>query len=375
MWSYLLYAYAAGCVYLFVRGWQSLEISGRWRVWFAVIFWAAASSFTVVRMRLVSGALYDACHTFGYIALAAVLYGFLILLAIDVLRIAGWAGNIRPGFIYRNYRRSKAILFGAVCAALAIVLVAGYCNAHRPRVTRLTIPIDKKAGQIASLRVAMVSDVHLGNIHGRRTLARMINAINGQRPDIVLLVGDMFDGNPEPVIKNGAGAEFSRLQPRYGVYFVNGNHERIRDGEERNTAVAYLASHGVRPLLDTAVLIDGSVCIAGRKDRSSRSRKTIPELLKDVDMQLPVILLDHQPHSLEEAEQAGIDLQLSGHTHRGQLWPLNYITGKVYEQDWGFLQKGKSHFYISCGVGTWGPPIRTSGHSEVVIIDLEFNGL
>jgi predicted MPP superfamily phosphohydrolase len=89
-------------------------------------------------------------------------------------------------------------------------------------------------------------------------------------------------------------------------------------------------------------------------------------------MQLPVILLDHQPYHLKEAEQAGVDLQLSGHTHHGQLFPLHYITRKIYEKDWGFLQKGKTVFYISCGTGTWGPPVRTAGYSEVVIVDLEF---
>ncbi len=166
--------------------------------------------------------------------------------------------------------------------------------------------------------------------------------------------------------------EFNHLKPKYGVCFVNGNHERIRGEEKSNIAIDYLASHGVQPLLDTTVLIDGSFYIAGRKDRSSRSRKTIPELLEGIDKQLPVILLDHQPYNLKEAEQAGIDLQLSGHTHHGQMWPLSYITSETYEQDWGFLQKGKSYFYISCGVGTWGPPIRTAGYSEVVVIDLKF---
>ncbi len=375
MWSYLLYAYVAGCIYLFVRGWQSLEISKRWRVCFAMIFCLIASSFVFVRTKLVTGALYDACYSFGYIMLVVVLYASLILFIIDILRIIGWAGNIRTCFIYGNYQRSKSILFGAVCLLLTVIIVWGYWNAHNPRVTYLTVPIDKKAGQLTSLRIAMVSDVHLGNIHGRGTLDRMINTINEQHPDIVLLAGDMFDGNPEIVIKNKLGMVFSRLKSKYGIYFVNGNHERIRGGEESNTAIDYLASHGIQPLLDTLALIDGSFYIVGRKDRSSRSRKTIPELLKDTDRQLPVILLDHQPYNLKEAEQSGIDLQLSGHTHHGQIWPLNYITGETYEEDWGFLQKGKSHFYISCGVGTWGPPIRTSGYSEVVIIDLEFNDL
>jgi predicted MPP superfamily phosphohydrolase len=370
MWSYLLYAYVAGCIYLLVRGWQALEISTRGRVCFVVISVVIASSFVLLRTRQMSGVWYD---TVGYIVLAAVLYGSLLLLAVDVLRLAGWACRIRPDFIYRNYRRSKAVLFGAVCTLLAAILLYGYCNSHFPRVTRLTVPVDKTAGSLSSLRIAVASDVHLGNVYGRKTLERMIDTINAQHPDIVLLPGDIFDGNPETVIKNGWGTEFDRLKTKYGVYFVNGNHERLRDGEEKTPAIDYLTSHGVRPLLDTVVLIDGSFYVAGRKDRSSRSRKTMPELLTETDSRLPVILLDHQPYNLEEAEQAGVDLQVSGHTHRGQMWPLNYITANIFEQDWGFLQKGKSNFYISCGVGTWGPPIRTSGYSEIVVIDMEFN--
>ena len=151
------------------------------------------------------------------------------------------------------------------------------------------------------------------------------------------------------------------------MYFVNGNHER-----SRTNAFNYLSLQGIRPLLDTVVCIDNSFYVAGRIDRSTRMRKTIPELLTGIDRQLPVILLDHQPLNLEEAEQSGIDLQLSGHTHHGQMFPLNYIIANMYEKDWGFLQKGKTNFYISCGAGTWGPPIRTAGYSEVVIIDLEF---
>jgi predicted MPP superfamily phosphohydrolase len=204
-------------------------------------------------------------------------------------------------------------------------------------------------------------------------LTRIVKTINDQRPDIIMLVGDIFDGDPETVVKNELETEFRGLKSKYGVYFVNGNHERIRDGEEKNTAIDYLTSHGIQPLLDTTVLIDGSFYIVGRKDLSSRSRKTIYELLNETDRRLPIIMLDHQPYDLKEAEQASVDLQLSGHTHHGQIWPLNNITGKIYEQDWGFLRKGESNFYISCGVGTWGPPIRTSGYSEVVVINLKFN--
>jgi predicted MPP superfamily phosphohydrolase len=371
MWNLLIYANAAGSLYILVRGWQALEILGRKRIWFAAMLLVAALSFAAVRMRIVSGALYDVCYVVGYLWLVVVLYGFLILFIIDTLRIIARIGNIKPVFIYRNYPRSKAIMFGAVCLALSAVLTTGYFNSFRPRATHVTIPIEKQAGHLTTLRVALVSDIHLGQVYGRKALARIVKTINKHHPDMVVLVGDIFDGNLEPVIKNDMGAEFTRLQAPYGAYFANGNHERY-GGERGQIAVDYLVSHGIKPLLDTVVLIDSSFYLAGRIDRSSRTRKPVSELLQDIDSRLPVILLDHQPYNLEEAEQAGVDLQLSGHTHHGQLFPLNYITGKIYEQDWGFLQKGTTKYYISCGAGTWGPPVRTTGYPEVVIVEVAF---
>ncbi|MDR1156175.1 MAG: metallophosphoesterase [Bacteroidales bacterium] len=375
----VLCIYAVGNLYLFVRGWQALEIIGRQRVWFAVAFWIAALSFIVsqmLAMKGVAGRWLDASFVVGSFWIAVMLHGFLLLLFIDILRMIGWAGDIRPDFIYRNYPLSKAVIFGSVCLISAVILCFGYRNAHRPKVTHLEIPVDKSAGQLTGLRVVMASDIHLGRINGRKQLARVVDVMNGQRPDLVLLVGDTFDGAPDPVIGKNMGVEFDRLQSVYGVYAVSGNHEYIGTREKRDavdTAFGYLASHGVQPLQDSVVLMDGSFYVVGRKDRSADARKAIPELLHDVDLQLPVIMLDHQPYHLDRVAHAGIDLQLSGHTHHGQMWPMNYVTRKIYEQDWGFLQKGKSNFYISCGVGTWGPPIRTAGYSEIVVIDLKFN--
>jgi len=375
----VLCVYTVGNTYLFVRGWQSLEIFGRYRMWFAVIFWMVALLyfvFPLLSMKGVSGALYDALFVIGSNWIAVMLYGFLILFAIDILRIVGWIGNIKPDFIYHNYLLSKAIIFGAVCITMTVILAMGYNNAQRLRTTHREIPIEKSAGQLTELRVVMVSDIHMGHINGRKFLARVVDAINEQQPDLVLIAGDAFDMSPEPVIKQDMGIEFERLQSKYGVYMVSGNHEYIGIRADRNaihTTFSYMASHGVQPLQDSVVLIDSSFYVAGRKDRSDRSRKTIPELLHGIDPQLPIIMADHQPYQLDEVEQAGVDLQLSGHTHHGQMWPLNYIVSKMYEQDWGFLQKGKSNFYVSCGVGTWGPPIRTAGYSEVVVIDLKFN--
>jgi len=370
--------YLIGNIYLFVRGWQSLEIIGCRRIWFAAIFWIAALSFIVpmmLRMKGVSGALFDVLFVVGSFWIAVLLYGFLFLLVIDILRIIAWTGHIKPDFIHHHYPLSKLIIFGLFCIVITAILGVGYHRAHHPQVTRVEMKVDKKAGQMTALRVVMASDIHLGQITGRSYLARIVDVINRQNPDLVLFAGDTFDGSPAQIIKKNMGVEFSRLHTKYGAFAVSGNHEYIGERETRNAvsiAFDYINSHGVKPLQDSIILIDSSFYLAGRKDRMDSMRKTLPELLAGIDRQLPVIMLEHQPFHFHEVEQAGVDLHLSGHTHHGQLWPLNYITSKIYEQDWGFLHKGQSKFYVSCGAGTWGPPIRTAGYSEVVVIDIEF---
>ena len=376
--SIVLIIYTFCNIYLYIRGYQALEIMGRRRIWFSALFWITALSFIatqVLRMKNFSGVLFDAVSIVGSLWIAIMLYGFIIAMSVDILRLVAWIFNIRFDFKHIDYNSIKAITFGTVCIALSAILIFGYNNALRPRTTHLEIPIDKHAGKLRQLRVAMVSDIHLGYIIGAKELARIVDVINGQRPDIVVLVGDVFDSSSEPVIAKDMGAAFSRLQTKYGAYIAVGNHEYIGERAKRNAmteGLNYLSSRGVQPLLDSVVLIDDSFYLAARKDLMSGARKTIPELLQGINKNLPVILLDHQPFLLNEAEEAEVDLQLSGHTHHGQMWPLNYITGKLFEQDWGFLQKGKSNFYVSCGAGTWGPPIRTAGYSEVVVIDLMF---
>ena len=315
--SGIIYAFLVGCIYLFIRGWQSLEIFGRKRVWFAVGFWCIILTFLaafVLRRRGIMSDLFEVFFFVGYYTCVVLtLYGFLMLLVIDLIRIIAWAIRLKLRNIFRNYPLTKAIMFGVVCLTLTVLLSWSYYNAHFPRTTHVEISVDKKAKQLTELRVVMVCDVHLGRIHGRKLLARIVDKINEQQPDVVLLIGDIFDGSPVPVIEKSMGVEFDRLQTKYGTYMIAGNHERIGRREERNfanenTTIAYMASHGVQTLLDTVILIGNSFYLVGRKDYSDRSRKTISELLNDVDRQLPIILADHQPYNLYEAEQAGVDL-------------------------------------------------------------------
>ncbi|HWI62014.1 MAG TPA: metallophosphoesterase, partial [Symbiobacteriaceae bacterium] len=140
-----------------------------------------------------------------------------------------------------------------------------------------------------------------------------------------------------------------------------------------------MARAGIRVLVDEAVLVDDSFYVIGRDDISAggfggRRRAGLPAVLESVDRSRPLVLMDHQPYRLEEAEQAGIDLQVSGHTHRGQMFPNHLITRRIFEVDWGYLEKGALHVIVSLGFGTWGPPVRIGNRPEVVSIRVRFEG-
>jgi len=144
-----------------------------------------------------------------------------------------------------------------------------------------------------------------------------------------------------------------------------------------NKAVKYLTEHNVNVLRDSVVKIANSFYIIGREDREKErytgtARKTIPELLDGIDKNLPMIMLDHQPFKLDNVATNAIDLQISGHTHHGQFFPMNLITKAIFEKSWGLVQKGNTVIYVSSGYGTWGPPVRIANHPEILNITMNF---
>jgi hypothetical protein len=188
-----------------------------------------------------------------------------------------------------------------------------------------------------------------------------------------LFAGDVFDEDIAPVVNNGLGRYFGKIESRLGVFAIPGNHEYFGGIEPK---LAYLRKHGVIVLRDSTVLIDNSFYVVGRDDRQSnyttgKQRKSISELIENVDKSKPIILLDHQPFKLNESAENGIDLQISGHTHHGQLWPFNYITDAIYELSSGYKKIGNTHFIVSNGYGTWGPPLRLGNRPEILVIDFD----
>lgn len=200
------------------------------------------------------------------------------------------------------------------------------------------------------------------------SLTRRLQKLN---PDIILFIDDVIDEVPMPVIEMNMGAPLRELKAPLGKYVVTGNHEFI--GGIKKCA-SYIESLGIRLLRDEIILIGNSFLLAGRDDRDSYrftgiKRKNLEEIF-DANKDLPVI---HQPFYLAKAEKLGVDLQLSGHTHHGQLWPLNYITKAIFELSWGYMKKGNTHYYVSCGYGTWVPQIRIGNRPEILNITLSFD--
>ena len=303
------------------------------------------------------------------------LFFSMILMLIDITRLLNHFFHFLPSVLFADYQKTKQILFIGSLALAAVLVVAGYINARNPRVKELTLHISKPGRGLKKLTICMASDIHLGTIIRKAKARELVRLLNAPKPDLILFAGDVVDEDLVPVIKDNIGEALSELKARIGVYAITGNHEYIGGA---GPAVDYLEKHGITMLRDTSILVGGQFYLVGRDDRdkprfTGKPRKELAGVMKEVDHSYPIILMDHQPFGLSNAVESGVDLQLSGHTHHGQIWPFNYITRGIYELSWGYKKIKDTHFYVSSGFGTWGPPVRLGNRPEVVIIHLTFN--
>jgi predicted MPP superfamily phosphohydrolase len=362
--------------YVFFHGLRAIPAGTGLRTVYCVVFLFFALAF--IAGRMLERVWLSGPSTFlvwiGSFWLAALLYFVLAALAIDLARLANRLVPFFPPWVMSESGAGRIAV--AVLALVIPLVIAGHLNALYPRVHKITLQIAKTAPGLKTMRLVMASDIHLGTVIGKSRFDRMVETINGLDPDLVVLAGDIVDEDLGPVIKQNLGETLRAIKARNGVYGITGNHEYIGGVEE---ATAYLVEHGVRMLRDSTVTVNDALVLVGREDRSisqfvGKQRRPLEDLLRGVDRRKAVVLLDHQPFQLEEGAKAGVDLQLSGHTHHGQLWPFNYITRKVYENSWGYLAKGNTHIYVSSGIGTWGPPVRLGNRPETVELTLVFAG-
>ncbi|MDR0475729.1 MAG: metallophosphoesterase [Treponema sp.] len=257
-----------------------------------------------------------------------------------------------------------------IIAIVVSITVYGSWRARSPVVTEYKIKTEKPLPG-GKLEAILVSDIHIGALVSKERLGRMVNEIAALKGDIIFIAGDILDRGMEMWEQENIGAEFSRLKANLGVWAVPGNHEYY--GGHINELRENLAACRII-MLEDEVVETGGLYVIGRKDlmsgRWGQQRKSLVDLARSLDKSRFIIVMDHQPVNLEKGEEAGIDLQVSGHTHHGQIWPGSIMTGRIFEKDYGLLYKGKSAFVVSSGYGTWGPSLRIGTHSEIVRIVL-----
>ncbi|MCI0386673.1 metallophosphoesterase, partial [Streptomyces sp. CNQ085] len=268
---------------------------------------------------------------------------------------------------------SRRLFVARTVAAAAGVAAAGtvgygtYGVMRGPKLRRVTVPLAKLPRAAHGYRIAVVSDIHLGPVLGRAHTQRIVDTINRADADMVAVVGDLVDGT---VAELGSAAEpLARLRSRDGSYFVTGNHEYFGDAGEW---IDHVRELGLQPL-ENARRELRHFDLAGVNDLAGEEEGQGPDFaqaLGDRDASRAVVLMAHQPVMIHDAVDHGVDLQLSGHTHGGQMWPATYIAGLANPTLAGLERYGDTQLYVSRGAGAWGPPVRVGAESDITVVEL-----
>jgi len=315
-------------------------------------------------------------------SIPALCYFFLALSLLDGIRIF----LQRLGRIPHTKVYSAAGAGVAICLAL-ITMIYGVYNARSIRTVHYTITLNKRVER-PSLRIALVTDLHIGETVDQKWVANIVDAINKTEPEIICIAGDIINSSMESIADPEAvAAELRRLKAPLGVYACPGNHDRLSQRQSGGVGglEAFLEKANIVFLLDEVVMPAENIYLAGRRDASNRRfdpnglrqvRKTAAELTAGLEKSKAIIFLDHQPVDYSYLEKAGADLILSGHTHRGQFFPGNVATAFIYKKagatHYGYWHGSTAQAVVSSGAGVWGPPIRVATGSEVAVIDVVF---
>ncbi|WP_435974436.1 metallophosphoesterase [Streptomyces sp. Qhu_M48] len=273
-----------------------------------------------------------------------------------------------PAEVSRRLFVSRVVGGAAAAAAVGTVGYGAYGVLRGPRIKRVTVPLARLPRAAHGYRIAVVSDIHIGPILGRAHTQRIVDTINSAQPDLVAVVGDLVDGTVENL---GPAAEpLARLRARHGSFFVTGNHEYFSGAD---AWVDHVRELGLRPLRNDRVEIAAGFDLAGVDDIAGESEGQGPDFaraLGDRDRARAAVLMAHQPVVIHDAVRHGVDLQLSGHTHGGQLWPGNHLAELANPTVAGLERYGDTQLYVSRGAGAWGPPVRVGAPSDITIVEL-----
>ena len=296
--------------------------------------------------------LATAMYEIGNSWLVIMFYLLMTFLLLDIGRLVH--------LVSAAWLKNNAITSLVMTGVMLVTFIGGNIHYHNKQRQEINLTTDKQLDR--PLKIVMLSDLHAGFHNRRAEVARWVDMINAEKADLILIAGDIIDNSQRPLQEQGTLEELQRFNAP--TFACLGNHEYISGIDK---AIPLLEQTGICLLRDSTATI-GNVTIIGRNDRSNRHRKSVEQLMQDVARDSYIILLDHQPYKLEEAEENGVDLQLSGHTHRGQVWPLNWVTKKMYECDYGQHRRGNTDYYVSSGMGIWGGKFRIGTDSEYAVI-------
>ena len=376
MWQMIFLALPiVGLGYALWHIWQILPFSHSWR-WaivgicialFLTMFLVFSGTIEKMPLRLAM-----ITYEIGTSVIFILLYLVMIFLVLDIAR---WTHLIPKEWLFNNAYSTLGIL-----ALMVFIFSYGYIH----YLDKVRVPLEIKTAKAIgsgigtsethpekdSIKIVLLSDLHLGYHNRRAEFRKWVDKINNENPDLILIGGDIIDISVRPLLEENVAEEFHRFNAP--VLACLGNHEYY-SGEPK--AQQFYLDAGITLLRDSVAAV-GNLRIIGRDDRTNPHRKSLTDIIASAESgEKPAenpftILLDHQPYHLEEAEQNGIDFQFSGHTHHGQVWPVSWITDALYEVAFGSLQKGKTQYYVSSGMGIWGGKFRIGTQSEYVVLTI-----
>ncbi len=344
----------SGISYTLWHIWCVLPLATPWRILVVVLYAMMILSLFFVISPIIDRLpleLSTAIYKIGGSGLMIMLYTLLSFIILDLACLF----HILPRSILH------VNVYTTVVLVVFLTSVFVYGNIHYHHKARHTITLTTTKPLDKEIRMVLVSDLHLGYHNRRAELEKWVELLNKEQPDIILMAGDLVDRSIRPLCEDDMATALRQLKAP--VYACLGNHEYFCGTPQ---VQQFYSDAGITLLRDSVVVADG-VTIIGRDDRTNRQRQSIKSLMTQVDTCSYTIVIDHQPWHLEEAEQAGVDFQFSGHTHDGQVVPLSFLTKAIYENAYGASSRGKTQYYVSSGLGIWGGKFRIGTCSEYVV--------
>ena len=295
------------------------------------------------------------------------LYFIILFVAIDLVKLSNNIFHFMDKEALYSLTHHNYLSLLAVVGSVLLLLFLGNIKYHNKRRVHFDIETSKLSPHQKPIRVVGISDLHLGYTIGPDELQEWVQIINAEKPDIVVIGGDLIDNNVELVKQMGLDKILRKIKAPMGVFACLGNHEYIAGKKE---SIVFHEKSNIKVLQDTTFMVADNFVLIGRDDVHNPNRKALSTIVNGVDNGSFKLLLDHQPSNLEEAENQKIDLQFSGHTHNGQIYPITLVVEAMFENPHGMIEKGLTQIYVSSGLGIWGGKFRLGTQSEYVVFDI-----